>query len=319
MNFAPDIRHKDEHTRLLEIALIAYLIESLFASMNVLLDAGAPKDNPGLHEAALSGRITYRSGIFYGKLTAKISKDLRALGARMEEGRFTLPESSLPVSLRAALSGGRQKSERLHRDLWASFVAALGNMGPAPSGINHRAVGQAVLDDLDAQWGDPGYSPLGAADEYALRAEVAAKALAEETAVRIKAEIEDSLALGSSREELIEILQLQQMVAKRRAHFVAEKEIAAFIAEYRLLRAQGIGSVGYIWETQGDHRVRPDHRHLQGKCFKWEEPPITNTATGARNHPGEDFNCRCYPRILRPQAKRVGVDKRELLGQSIER
>jgi hypothetical protein len=43
----------------------------------------------------------------------------------------------------------------------------------------------------------------------------------------------------------------------------------------------------YIWRTQGDGKVRPEHAANDGKIFAWDHPPPTG-------HPGEDYGCRCW-------------------------
>ena len=54
--------------------------------------------------------------------------------------------------------------------------------------------------------------------------------------------------------------------------------------EHRRQRTEGV--THYIWHTEGDDRVRPDHAANDGKIFRWDDPPSTG-------HPGDDFNCRC--------------------------
>lgn len=51
----------------------------------------------------------------------------------------------------------------------------------------------------------------------------------------------------------------------------------------------------YIWSDSGDGRVRSSHHALNGKRFRWDDPPIV-TEPGKpvrRCHPGEDYQCRC--------------------------
>jgi SPP1 gp7 family putative phage head morphogenesis protein len=40
----------------------------------------------------------------------------------------------------------------------------------------------------------------------------------------------------------------------------------------------------YMWITEGDDRVRPEHEALDGEVRSWYDSP----------HPGEDFGCRCH-------------------------
>ena len=54
-------------------------------------------------------------------------------------------------------------------------------------------------------------------------------------------------------------------------------------------RAQGF--THYIWRTQGDEKVRPEHAANDGQVFAWDDPPPTG-------HPGADYGCRCWAQPL---------------------
>src|SRR5690606_27552239 len=69
------------------------------------------------------------------------------------------------------------------------------------------------------------------------------------------------------------------------------------IVEFRQTAA---GIEEYIWTTSGDERVREMHAKLDGKRFKWSDPPVTN-AQGDRNNPGEDYQCRCTAYAVLPE------------------
>lgn len=53
----------------------------------------------------------------------------------------------------------------------------------------------------------------------------------------------------------------------------------------------------YIWRTQKDERVRPQHQEREGKVFSWYLKPING-------HPGEATNCRC-------KAEKYNISNRE--------
>lgn len=52
----------------------------------------------------------------------------------------------------------------------------------------------------------------------------------------------------------------------------------------------------YIWRVapEDEGRTRADHLRLNGRLFRWDDPPVHDTQTGARGHPGADPHCRCY-------------------------
>lgn len=54
------------------------------------------------------------------------------------------------------------------------------------------------------------------------------------------------------------------------------------------------GITEYIWRTSGDDSVQPAHKALEGRRFRYAEPPpVIDPATGERAHPGEAAGCRC--------------------------
>ena len=82
-------------------------------------------------------------------------------------------------------------------------------------------------------------------------------------------------------------------VSRSRANLIARTESTRAATTLLQARSEWIGSEEYIWRTSEDADVRPDHRILDGKAFRWDSPPIADRRTGARAHPGCIYNCRC--------------------------
>jgi SPP1 gp7 family putative phage head morphogenesis protein len=49
----------------------------------------------------------------------------------------------------------------------------------------------------------------------------------------------------------------------------------------------------YEWISKRDANVRPRHQELDGTTQRWSRPPVADTRTGYRAHPGGCKNCRC--------------------------
>lgn len=92
-------------------------------------------------------------------------------------------------------------------------------------------------------------------------------------------------------------------VTESRAMLIARTETSRTATAMTEARAVYIGSPGYIWRTVGDSDVRPLHRKLNGRIFKWDEPPVSGE-NGERSHPGAIYNCRCYPEPIIPEVIR---------------
>jgi SPP1 gp7 family putative phage head morphogenesis protein len=83
-------------------------------------------------------------------------------------------------------------------------------------------------------------------------------------------------------------------VTKSRATLIGRTEVARTASKLVEVRAKFVGSEGYIWRTAGDADVRREHRALNGKYFRWDDPPVAGT-NGMRYHAGQGPNCRCIP------------------------
>ena len=84
---------------------------------------------------------------------------------------------------------------------------------------------------------------------------------------------------------------------KAKAQLIARTESSRAASSLTQVRAESIGSKGYIWRTIKDTDVRKSHRDLAGEYIPWDSPPTTDNLTG---HAGCVPNCRCYPEPVLP-------------------
>lgn len=90
-------------------------------------------------------------------------------------------------------------------------------------------------------------------------------------------------------------------VAQSRAVLIARTEVARTASVLTQSRAVHIGSTHYVWETAHDRDVRPGHKAMQGKVCEWANPPAVNeNGRIMYHHPGQIWNCRCWPRPIIP-------------------
>lgn len=120
-------------------------------------------------------------------------------------------------------------------------------------------------------------------------------------------------AVGERVEPLARTLEREFNLTKARAALIARDQTLKLNAQITQERQQAAGVDTYIWTTAGDSRVRgnptglypnsgSNHWRLDGTRQSWAKPPITNQDTGARHHPGEDFQCRC---VALPDVDRI--------------
>jgi SPP1 gp7 family putative phage head morphogenesis protein len=93
--------------------------------------------------------------------------------------------------------------------------------------------------------------------------------------------------------EGVDVRSVSHWVATK-ADMMSRNQVARVATAVLRLRAQYLGSEGYIWRTAKDARVRVRHRALEGKFFRWGDPPVVDDK-GLRGHPGDADGCRCIP------------------------
>jgi len=71
-------------------------------------------------------------------------------------------------------------------------------------------------------------------------------------------------------------------------------------AQITQVRHEAAGVTEFIWRTSKDERVRADHEILDGKRFRYDEPPIVDRRRGDRALPGVYFQCRCIAEPVIP-------------------
>lgn len=98
---------------------------------------------------------------------------------------------------------------------------------------------------------------------------------------------------GRTVKTIMQDIQHTYGVSRSKARFLARDQMAKLNADIAQKQQTEAGVEEYIWSSSGDGRVRDRHKELDGKKFKWSEPPIVDKKTGRRAHPGQDYQCRC--------------------------
>lgn len=113
--------------------------------------------------------------------------------------------------------------------------------------------------------------------------------------------IKDGFLNGKSTTRIMKDIQNCYDVKKSRASLIARDQVGKLNAAVTEAQQRDAGIEEYIWCDCGDGRVRDCHRALNGKKFRWDDPPemwyVTKKGrkvmTGRHCHPGQDYQCRC--------------------------
>lgn len=103
----------------------------------------------------------------------------------------------------------------------------------------------------------------------------------------------EAMTTGTRASEIAKEILRSGEVAESRAMTIARTETSRTVSNMVQARSQYIGSDGYFWRTSEDSDVRKLHKELNGKFFRWDDPPIAGE-NGERAHPGCIYNCRCF-------------------------
>lgn len=255
------------------------------------------------------GKLTFHRGVFRGRLNSKVVRELRRVGATWDKslGAYKIHQAKLPVQVKSAIDRSEEKFRRSMRRV----DDQIGQILPKP--IADRMRLEELIDStmfkLDKRFQhsvkDLNIAPrLSEAeykritDEYTRNMQLYIQDWAKKEIVELRERMQERAAKGYRYESMIEEIERSYGVSRGKAKFLARQETSLLVSKYRQIRYEGIGSPGYIWgcvKGSPGHEVRPMHKRLEGKYFKWSEPPIVNEK-GERKHPGQDFGCRCFPK-----------------------
>lgn len=120
----------------------------------------------------------------------------------------------------------------------------------------------------------------------------------EDSLVDLEATLDESFGLGV--DEIATRISERFGVAESRAELIARDQVLKLNGELTQARQEDAGVVAYVWRTVRDARTRDSHAALDGTRQRWSAPPVVSE-DGRREHPGRDFQCRCFPEPVLPE------------------
>ena len=130
------------------------------------------------------------------------------------------------------------------------------------------------------------------------------KSVATEFKQQISETIMTNVQSGKRSTDLITQIKERYSVSQSRAKLIARDQTSKLNGSLVKARAQAVGSKTYIWSGAMDERSRQDHKVMQGKTCKWNDPTVYSDdggetwkkrkqIGGVEAHPTEPINCRC--------------------------
>lgn len=289
--------------------IYALLKATIFDPLYQIMEPMSTKLNAkanNLIQALQSGKMQYVNEYFIGPLNISITKELRGIGARYNKVKkaFQLERSKLPQDVLLAASEADQLAKAQLEKVQNFLYAIEGRTLKAPeiktflgdtiSGLNKQF--QDTTKTISGRDLEIPIDPRLAEDikdAYTVNLDMYINNWYDEQILRLRQKVAKNVEAGFRAEKLISDIQYEKKVSYNKAKFLAKQETSLMVSKYREIRYEEVGISRYMWSTSRDVRVRHDHKELQGKIFSFNQPPVTNHATMARNNPGEDYGCRC--------------------------
>lgn len=267
-----------------------------------------------LSDAIRSGRITFYRGQFTGKLSASISKELKALGAKWDRktGSFKIPQSALPSEVVSAISVSERRfqqkisemDKRLEKMLPEEIAEKLkvkDHFDTALFKVDKNF--QKTISDITIAPTLTKEQRAKIAGEWSNNMDLWIKDFSQKQIKDLRSNLEKSVFAGNRVETAKKIIKDSYNVSENKAKFLARQETSLLMTKFKETRYVDAGINYYKWGCvagSANHPVRPAHKALEGKVFRWDDPPVTTGPGEAvrKNNPGQDYNCRCFARPL---------------------
>jgi SPP1 gp7 family putative phage head morphogenesis protein len=261
-----------------------------------------------------SGRITFNRGTFSGRFNAAISKEIKTLGgvwSRVEQV-WKIPIAQLPMEVQNAISASaanyQRKIESIDKKLSQIVPEELADklkveklfdstIWKVDREFNATVKGITVAPKLSKE------HAARVSSEWQTNMKLWIKDFTEKEILKLRKDMRETIESGNRYGSAIDKIKASYGVTRRKAKFLARQETSLLMAKFKQVRYQDAGVNEYRWGCVAGtpaHPVRPWHKALEGKVFRWDDPPVTTKPGEAqrKNNPGQDYNCRCFARPI---------------------
>lgn len=265
-------------------ALVQALLERQQASARALEAAGAPAQ-PKAIEARLILLGERVAEAFHRRVMEALGPIIKRAMEREQGKRADAIDELAPEG--SAIDRAMRSLESQAASVTVGVAPAVDAASRDLDSWNAEEIARQISIPVDSVAPDP-----EALNEFRDSAVGLIKDISAEQHRRIKELVDEAQTTGMRVETLAKRLEDELGIAKRRARLIGRDQVLKANAKLTQDRMQAAGFKRYRWSSGTDARVRPMHRELDGQVFSWDDPPVTNPQ-GDRNHPGQDYQCRC--------------------------
>ena len=284
--------------------------------LDVLKPSEVINSNNAIFEALKSGQLYYQNGGFYsksGRFGNKLALELESIGARYSKyGRcYRLAKEKLPQQLLWMIETINAKTYSDVVTASQIMINTLGNLGDVIKNLKLIDIAEAMILNVEKRVYEnfkankiqtiaPEMTDFRArewAKNYVDNLEFYIKKWQPEEIVKMRNKVGQMALEGESRVTIANYIKSQFKVSQRKAKFLARNESHIAVTEYLSAKYQEEGFTEFKWITNLDGRERELHKELNGKVFRFDNPPIIyidpKRGITQRGLPGETYNCRC--------------------------
>lgn len=304
------VRTKESDYDKIEARLRKHFKEKIYQPLMDIISKGSGKNiklknslSP-LEDAIATGRLIYHRGYFKGRTSARVTSELRDLGATWERSKkaWRLPINKAPNFIKQAVAVSEKRLEETVKSLDQKIAQIL------PEEISDSVSFSDLIDtsihdmdrDLKKSLKDISIVPEFTKEQleristdYTQNMQKWIRDWTAEEIVKLREAVQKQTLTGVRYDSLAKTIEASYGVSKSKAKFLARQETHLYMVAIKKERYLDAGVSKYKWQTvvgSSKHPVRPMHKRLDGKIFDWNNPPITDEK-GNRNHPGQDYNC----------------------------
>lgn len=232
------------------------------------------------------------------KAELSFARQLRTIGDRVEQIIRHFAPDGVVRNMGALERALVRYSERMHDWAKASALVMLRQVDERDY-LAWSQLGKTIGRSLGTEIRE---APTGKALQEFLAEQVHfITSLPVDAAMRVHKLTLQSLADGGRAKEIAAEILRSGEVTKSRANLIARTEVARTASALTMVRAEYVGSEGYVWRTSLDSDVRQSHRKMEGKFVAWNNPPVLDD--GTQVHAGMTYNCRCWPEPVLPDMR----------------
>lgn len=289
----------DQLSRIIKKILVGFYDEILKQDQDITNSADV------LEQALIKGKIIFKDGKFSGEFNRYTSKLLKDMGAIFKRGKYELPAGKLPPRYLAAMAQGMSLNDRQIKTLLNNLMKysteriaerkdVIEMSKRVVENINKSVDVEAQrVPTINLQLDDIQRDSIK--EKYSENLKLHIKGWADDEILKLRKKVQENYKTGVRYEDLAkDIMKRRDGMSPAKALFIARQEtrlLSSMIQEQKFTKG---GLQKYVWTVRKDSKVRHDHEDLNGKIFRWDDPPVVDQDTGRRGNPGQDYNCRCY-------------------------